>query len=109
MAQSAGVLIPIEDGTILLSSTAKSFIVDFADFGFTLDEVNKADVIHIRVYDNPIRYRYAGTTVTTTTGYSVAAGDEFELVGKPIIQGFTCIAESTDANLWITLTTYGLP
>lgn len=107
---SAGALNPIIDGDVTVSSTALNFRDDYATFGFTEAQALKADVIHIRVYTNTIRYTYApGTTVTNSTGYAVDAGNELELVGKEIIRNFTMIAESSDATVYFTLSTYGLP
>lgn len=108
----AGNLNPFIDtgeSTITVSSTALNLMDDFTTFGFTLNQVMSADVVHIKVYDSAIRYRYTGNDATATSGYSVGANAELELVGKHIIRKFSMIAESADAEVYITLLTFGIP
>lgn len=105
---SSGVLNPIVEGSITISSTAKNFRADFADFGITEDQVKQADVIHMRVSTSPIRYRYGGGTATNSTGFKLNTDSEIQLVGQFIIRNFSMIAESTDATVWFTLLKYGL-
>ena len=109
---SAGVLNPYVDSgssNITVSSTALSLLEDYATFNFTEEQVLAADAVHIRVATNPIRYRYSGEDATTSSGYKVAADAELELVGKQIIRKFSMIAEGSNAAVFITLLTYGIP
>lgn len=107
MAQVSGVLTPYVDS--VTATTISSTALTLVDLNFSQAQVDAADVVHVRVYDQTIRYRYArSATATSTTGYAVDAGQEFELSGKQIIAGFTIIAETTDATVWITLSTFGI-
>jgi hypothetical protein len=109
MALTAGQANPYKDGSIALTTTAKNFITDAADFGFTALEVQAADVVHITVFTNNLRYTYTGTTVTAGTGHLGVSGTDVFFRGKEQIKKASIISETGTCDLWVTLLTFGIP
>lgn len=104
--QRAAAQIPFRDGELEVDdSTALS---PRSDFGFDEADILAADVIHIHVYDNGVRYRYAGV-VDASTGLKADIDDDIEIAGKEAISRFSIIGDGGTATLWITLLTYGIP
>lgn len=96
------------DSGLTISSVALNIIDDHALFGFSLDQLTSADVIHISVYNNPVRYRFDGTVVTNSNGFYIAPDNDIIIEGNELIQNLSFIRHSLDAYMWVTLMTYGI-
>lgn len=100
MAVSASIASAFNNATV--SSTALSLL----DIGFTQAQVDNADRMRLTVETQPLRYRYDGTSPTTSVGHQLVAGSELILLGQQNIAGFEIIAVSTNGAVFITLETY---
>lgn len=110
--QRAAAAIPFRDGTIDVTTSTVLFPFHETDnFGsdFTVEDIETADVLSIRVYNESVRYRYAGVAVTSDTGIVIDMDNDIQITGKEAIRRFSIIGNSGTATLWITLFTFGIP
>jgi len=87
---------------VTISSTAKA--INHADFGFTLDQLERARIATISAATAGVRFLYTGEDPTATFGYLLPADSIFEIPRNENVNNLVFIRSGAlDATLTITL------
>lgn len=98
-----------KDSYFILSSQAINPYNDYDYMGFTLKEIQYADMIHFTFYDNNIRYWFNGATVTPSTGFFISSDTDVRFFGTELIKNLSLISESGQVGVFATLVSYDIP
>lgn len=98
--------IPATPGTAFETITVSSTPIGGTASKLTINQAGgfrkRAQKAVLSVESQPIRFRYDGTSPSSTVGHLLAAGDYFTVNGEDNVAALKMIATGTDATVQVT-------